>query len=73
MVEYDLTPIQDFFNNQSNPKEAVTYLYRLIANYAKSVDIEHFGEMQNDIAFLSLFAEYVDSVEPMKNQVPKHE
>lgn len=71
MVTYDLQPIQDFFNEQSTPKEVVSSLYRLMANYAKSVDAEHFEEMQNDIAFLSFFTEYVDSVEPMKNQVPK--
>lgn len=68
MIEYDLQPLQDYFNNQAEPKEVVLSLYRLMANYAKSVDAEHFEEMQNDIAFLSFFTEYVDSVEPIKNQ-----
>ena len=71
MITYDLQPIQDFFNEQADPKEVVSSMYRLIANYAKSVDAEHFEEMKNDIAFLSFFTEYVDAVEPMKNQVPK--
>lgn len=73
MITYDLQPIQDYFNNQAEPKEVVSSLYRLMTNYAKSVDSEHFEEMQNDISFLSLFTEYMDSVEPMKNQVLKHE
>ena len=71
MIEYDLQPLQDYFNNQAEPKEVVLSLYRLMTNYAKSVDAEHFEEMQNDIAFLSFFTEYVDSVEPMKNQGAK--
>lgn len=68
MVTYDLQPLQDYFNEQSTPKEVVSSLYRLMTNYAKSVDAEHFEEMQNDIAFLSFFTEYVDAVEPKKNQ-----
>ena len=67
MVTYDLQPIQDYFNNQAEPKEVVSSMYRLIANYAKSVDADHFEEMQDDICFLSLFVEYIDSVSIVKN------
>ena len=71
MATYDLQPLQDYFNDIATPKEAVSNLYKIMANYARSVDAEHFEEMQNDIAFLSFFTEYVDSVEPMKNQGAK--
>lgn len=70
-VEYDLQPLQDFFNEQSSPEEVVAHLYKLMANYAKSVSVEHFEEMQCDISFLCLFTEYVDSVSVVKKQSSK--
>ena len=66
MPMYDLQPLQDYFNDQSTPEEVVAHLYKLMANYAKSVDKEHFEEMQDDISFLSLFVEYIEFVSEMK-------
>ena len=66
MPMYDLQPLQDYFNDQSTPEEVVAHLYKLMANHAKSVDKEHFEEMQDDISFLSLFVEYIDFVSEMK-------
>lgn len=70
-VEYDLQPLQDYFNLQATPAEFVASLYKLIANYAKSVSVNNFEEMQDDISMLALFAEYVDGVSVIKNQSPK--
>lgn len=71
MVTYDLQPIQDYFNDIATPKEAVSNLYKIMANYARSVDADNFDLMQDGVDFLFLLTEYIDSVEPMKNQVPK--
>ena len=71
MVTYDLEPLQDFFSEQASPKEVVLSLYKLMANYAKSVDAEHFEDMKDDISFLSFFVEYIDSISELKNQSPK--
>ena len=71
MVTYDLQPIQDYFNDISAPKEVVSNLYKIMANYARSVDVDNFELMQDGVDFLFLLTEYIDSVEPMKNQVPK--
>lgn len=71
MVTYDLQPIQDYFNDVADPKVTALDIYRLIANYARSVKEDDLVTMQNDIYILSYFAERIEAIEPMKNQVPK--
>jgi hypothetical protein len=71
MITYDLQSLQDYFNDIATPKEVVSNLYKIMANYARSVDADNFDLMQDGVDFLFLLTEYIDSVEPMKNQVPK--
>ena len=71
MVTYDLQPVHDYFNDIATPKEVVSNLYKIMANYARSVDADNFDLMQDGVDFLFLLTEYIDSVEPMKNQAPK--
>ena len=71
MITYDLQPIQDYFNEQSTPTDLAFMLYRLISNYARSVGLENFEQMQYDICILSQFVERIEAVSEFKNQVPK--
>lgn len=71
MATYDLQPLQDYFNDITDPKGTALDIYRLIANYARSVNEDDLAIMQGDIYILSHLAERIEAVEPMKNQTPK--
>lgn len=60
--QYDLTSIQEFFNEIETPCQLVEELTQLIFNYAQTIDADSVGFFKKDLSAILFFRDALKNV-----------